>query len=77
MINAEVKINNKVDGKIALDRALRVLKLKLVKEGTMDVVRSKRQHETPKQKRERKRKQNVMRSKILGEKRVDYRNKNL
>ena len=76
MINAEVKINNKVDGKIALDRALRVLKLKLVKEGTMDVVRSKRQHETPKQKRERKRKQNMMRSKILGEKRVDYPNKN-
>jgi ribosomal protein S21 len=55
MINAEVKIFKKgKDDKVALDRSLQRLKAKLMAEGVMDVVRSKRAFENPKEKRERK-----------------------
>ena len=67
MINAQVTlIKRNADPKLELDKALRKLKHKLVLEGTMDVVRSKRQFETPKERKERKRKEAFNRSKILG-----------
>lgn len=53
MINAQVRIP-KGDPKMALDRALQRLKTKLMNEGIMDTVRSKRAFETPKAKTERK-----------------------
>jgi small subunit ribosomal protein S21 len=59
MINAEVRIFKKGDPKISLDRALQRLKTKLMIEGTMDTVRSKRAFETPKEKRERKLRQRL------------------
>jgi small subunit ribosomal protein S21 len=54
MINVEVKIFKKGDPKLSLDRALQRLKNKLMTEGIMDTVRSKRAFETPKEKTERK-----------------------
>lgn len=59
MINVQVRIPKSKDPKTALDRALQRLKTKLLNEGTMDVVRSKRAFETPKEKRERKLKQKI------------------
>ena len=59
MINAEVRIFKKGDPKISLDRALQRLKTKLMIEGVMDTVRSKRAFETPKEKRERKLRQRL------------------
>ena len=60
MINAEVKIYTRgKDPKINLDRALQRLKNKLMTEGVMDIVRSKRAFETPKEKRERKLRQRL------------------
>jgi ribosomal protein S21 len=66
MANAQVTLKRNVDQKLELDKALRKLKHKLLLEGTMDVVRSKRQFETPKERRERKRKETSNRNKILG-----------
>lgn len=57
MINAQVRIPKSKDPKISLDRALKRLKMKLMIEGVMEQVRSKRTYENPKQKRERKIKQ--------------------
>jgi len=57
MINAEVKIPKSKDPKAALDRALKRLKMKITIEGVIDQVRSKKNFENPKQKRERKIKQ--------------------
>lgn len=54
MINAEVRILKRGDAKLNLDRALQRLKNKLMTEGIMDTVRSKRAFETPKEKTERK-----------------------
>jgi small subunit ribosomal protein S21 len=59
MINAEVRIFKKGDPKISLDRALQRLKTKLMIEGVIDTVRSKRAFETPKEKRERKLRQRL------------------
>jgi len=60
MINAEVRIYTRgKDPKMALDKALQRLKTKLMVEGTMDTVRSKRAFETPKEKRERKIRQRI------------------
>ncbi len=59
MINAEVRIFKKGDPKISLDRALQRLKTKLMIEGTMDIVRSKRAFETPKERSERKLRQRL------------------
>lgn len=59
MINVEVKILKKGDPKINLDRALQRLKTKLMTEGTMDTVRSKRAFETPKERTERKLRQRL------------------
>jgi small subunit ribosomal protein S21 len=59
MINAEVRIFKKGDPKLALDKALQRLKTKLMIEGTMDTVRSKRAFETPKERSERKLKQRL------------------
>ena len=53
MINAEVRILKRGDAKLNLDRALQRLKSKLMLEGVMDTVRSKRAFETPKAKTER------------------------
>ena len=61
MINAEVKMPKNVrDEKIALDRALQKLKSKLITEGTLDTVRAKRAFETPKEKRERKKRKQYL-----------------
>ncbi len=66
MINAEVKLPKNVsDGKLALDKALQKLKNKLIIEGTIDTVRAKRAFETPKVKRERKRRRRFLESKIF------------
>ena len=59
MINAEVRITKRGDAKLNLDRALQRLKTKLMIEGTMDTVRSKRAFETPKERSERKLKQRL------------------
>jgi small subunit ribosomal protein S21 len=59
MINVEVKILKKGDPKMALDRALQRLKTKLMNEGIMDIVRSKRAFETPKERTERKLRQRL------------------
>jgi ribosomal protein S21 len=59
MINAEVKLPKRGDAKLNLDRALQRLKTKLMIEGTMDTVRSKRAFETPKERSERKLKQRL------------------
>jgi ribosomal protein S21 len=59
MINAEVRIPKRGDAKLNLDRALQRLKTKLMIEGTMDTVRSKRAFETPKERSERKLKQRL------------------
>jgi ribosomal protein S21 len=66
MINAQVTLKRNADQKLELDKALKRLKHKLVLEGTMDTVRSKRQFETPKERRERKRRETFNRNKILG-----------
>jgi ribosomal protein S21 len=57
MINAEVRILKSKDPKMALDRALKRLKMKIMIEGVIEQVRSKKTFENPKQKRERKIKQ--------------------
>lgn len=57
MINAQVNIPKSKDPKMALDRALKRLKMKIMIEGVIDQVRSKKTFENPKQKRERKLKQ--------------------
>ena len=59
MINAEVRLPKRGDAKLNLDRALQRLKTKLMIEGTMDTVRSKRAFETPKERSERKLKQRL------------------
>lgn len=59
MINAEVRLPKRGDAKLNLDRALQRLKNKLMIEGVMDIVRSKRAFETPKEKRERKLRQRL------------------
>ena len=59
MINAEVRVPKRGDAKLNLDRALQRLKTKLMIEGTMDTVRSKRAFETPKERSERKLKQRL------------------
>lgn len=59
MINAEVRLPKRGDAKLNLDRALQRLKTKLMIEGTMDTVRSKRAFETPKERSERKLRQKL------------------
>jgi ribosomal protein S21 len=59
MINAEVRLPKRGDAKLNLDRALQRLKTKLMIEGTMDTVRSKRAFETPKERSERKLRQRL------------------
>lgn len=59
MINAEVRLPKRGDAKLNLDRALQRLKNKLMTEGTMDTVRSKRAFETPKERTERKLRQRL------------------
>lgn len=59
MINAEVRLPKRGDAKLNLDRALQRLKTKLMIEGTIDTVRSKRAFETPKERSERKLKQRL------------------
>ena len=59
MINAEVRILKRGDAKLNLDRALQRLKNKLMTEGIMDTVRSKRAFETPKERSERKLRQRL------------------
>lgn len=59
MINAEVRILKRGDAKLNLDRALQRLKTKLMNEGIMDIVRSKRAFETPKERTERKLRQRL------------------
>jgi small subunit ribosomal protein S21 len=66
MINIEVKLNPNIDNKIALDRALKRLKTKLLIEGTLDTVRAKSRFENPKKRRERKIRERLNKRKILG-----------
>lgn len=54
-----------IDPKIELDKALKRLKAKIDAEGILDTVRAKRGYETPKQKRERKRKLAIKKAKQL------------
>jgi small subunit ribosomal protein S21 len=63
MINAQVRIPRSKDPKVALDRALQRLKMKLSIEGVIEQVKSKRAFENPKQKRERKFKQKIKHAK--------------
>jgi small subunit ribosomal protein S21 len=74
MINAEVKIFKKGDPKLALDKALQRLKMKLTVEGVIDTVRAKRAFETPKEKRERKLRNRL---KLIKSKKSFDRKKNL
>lgn len=62
----EIKVNKRDrEDKNGLDRLLKRLKTGLMMEGIIDQVRSKRAHETPKQKRERKLRQRLAKEKIL------------
>ena len=61
MINAQVQVRQ---GEGELDRALKRLKGKLDNEGVMDTVRAKRGFETPKERRERKLRNNIRRAKL-------------
>jgi ribosomal protein S21 len=54
MTNIEIKIPRGKDNKTSVDKALQLLKSKLMVEGIIDTVRAKREFETPKRKRERK-----------------------
>lgn len=64
--NIEIKVNKRDrEDKNGLDRILKKLKTSMIMEGIIDQVRSKRQHETPKQKRERKLRQRINKEKIL------------
>lgn len=74
MINAEVRIYTiGKDPKLALDKALQRLKNKLTTEGVMDIVRSKRAFETPKERRERKLRQRL---KLIKKKNFDKKDTN-
>lgn len=66
MINAEVRLNPNIDNKLALDKALKRLKTKLLIEGTLETARAKSRFENPKKRRERKIKENIFKKKILG-----------
>lgn len=63
-MQVKLKRGEGVDPKIELDKALKRLKAKMDMEGILDVVRAKRAHETPKQKRERKLKLKIKKAKL-------------
>jgi len=58
-----------IDQKIELDKALKRLKAKIDADGIMDTVRAKRAFETPKQRRERKRRLTAKKEKLKRENR--------
>jgi ribosomal protein S21 len=66
MINVEVKLNPHIDNKLALDKALKRLKRKLLIEGTLETARAKSRYENAKKRKERKIKENAFKRKILG-----------
>lgn len=64
--NIEIKLNKRDrEDENGLNRVLKKLKTGMLMEGIIDQVRAKRQHETPKQKRERKLRQRINKEKIL------------
>lgn len=66
MINVEVRLNPNIDNKIALDKALKRLKTKLLIEGTLETARAKSRFENKKKKKERKLREKINKRKILG-----------
>jgi ribosomal protein S21 len=66
MINVEVILNPHIENKLALDKALKRLKRKLLIEGTLETARAKSRYENAKKRKERKLKENAFKRKILG-----------
>ena len=63
MLNVTLRRGENIDSKIELDKALKRLKAKVDTEGILDTLRAKRAFETPKQKRERKKKLAIKKAK--------------